>query len=115
MKACRQSSIFKTWSGRRCRVIAPVALFARFDPRTLNSLIMMRDMQDEMDFCRLDTDLSCAHAQSQMRLFATLHARYYQSAELETTLAPFIGCTGALLSASLWATEVHRGVTGYGG
>jgi Ecdysteroid kinase-like family len=70
-------------------VIAPLALFARFDPRTLNSLIIMRDMKDEVDFCRLETDLSFAHAQSQMRLFATLHARYYQSAELDTTLAAF--------------------------
>ena len=70
-------------------VIAPLALFARFDPRTLNSIIVMRDMRDEVEFCRLDTDLSFEHAQSQMRLFATLHSRYYQSAELETTLAPF--------------------------
>lgn len=70
-------------------VIAPTALFARFDPATLNSIIMMRDMKDEVDFCRLDTDLSFEHAQSQMRLFATLHSRYYQSAELDTTLKPF--------------------------
>ncbi len=70
-------------------VIAPTALFARFDAATLNSIIMMRDMQDEVDFCRLDTDLSVEHAQSQMRLFATLHSRYYQSPALDTTLAPF--------------------------
>ena len=73
----------------RVALNAPVALFARFDPHTLNSIIMMRDMKDEVDFCQLRTELSLAHAQSQMRLFATLHARYYQSPELDTTLAPF--------------------------
>lgn len=68
---------------------APVALFARYDPHTLNSIIMMRDMQHEVAFCQLETDLELMHAQSQMRLFATLHSRYYQSPALDTTLAPF--------------------------
>ncbi len=73
----------------RVALNAPVALFARFDPHTLNSIIMMRDMKDEVDFCQLHTKLDLTLAQSQMRLFATLHSRYYQSPELDTTLAPF--------------------------
>ena len=70
-------------------VIVPVPYFARYDPDTLNSIIVLRDMREEVSFCQMDTDLSFAHVQSQMRLLATLHGRWYQNAELETRLAPF--------------------------
>ena len=73
----------------RLALRAPIALFASYDPHTLNSLIMMEDMKDEVSFCQLDTRIDLELAQSQMRLFATLHSRYYQSPELDTTLAPF--------------------------
>jgi hypothetical protein len=68
---------------------APQAYFARFDPHTFNSLIIMRDMGGEAEFGRHDLPMSRARAESQMRLLAKLHARYYQSPELATTLAPF--------------------------
>jgi len=70
-------------------VIAPTAFFARFDPESLNSIIILRDLRDEVDFCQLDTDLTLEQAQSQMRLLATLHGRFYESPELRTTLADF--------------------------
>ena len=70
-------------------VIAPEPLFARYNPRTLNSIIVLRDLRKEVDFCKIDTDLSFSLAQSQMRLLATLHGRYYQSPELETRLSVF--------------------------
>ena len=70
-------------------VIAPEALFARYDPLPLNSIVVMRDLRGQVEFCALDTDLSQDHIKSQLRLLATLHGRYYQSAELDTTLAAF--------------------------
>ena len=70
-------------------VIAPTAFYARFDPETLNSIIILRDLKDEVDFCQLDTDLTLEQARSQMRLLATLHARFYESPELRTTLRDF--------------------------
>ncbi|MET0153138.1 MAG: phosphotransferase [Candidatus Binatia bacterium] len=70
-------------------VNAPDPLFARYDPRTLNSIIILRDLRDEVEFCKIDTRLSIELARSQMRLLATLHGRYYQSPELDTTLSVF--------------------------
>ncbi len=70
-------------------VIAPEAIFARFDPATLNSIVVLKDLRGEVDFCRIDTDLTIDQARSQMRLLATLHARYFNSPELDTTLAPY--------------------------
>ncbi|MGD9600960.1 MAG: phosphotransferase family protein [Gammaproteobacteria bacterium] len=68
---------------------APEALFARFDPTTLNSLIVMRDLRAEIDFCQIDTALTFAQVKSQLELLATVHGRFYASPELDTTLAPF--------------------------
>jgi hypothetical protein len=73
----------------RLAVNAPEPLFARYDPRTLNSIIILRDLRDEVEFCKIDTRLSIELARSQMRLLATLHGRYYQSPELDTTLSVF--------------------------
>jgi hypothetical protein len=70
-------------------VNAPEPLFARYDPRTLNSIIILRDLRDEVEFCKIDTRLTKELVQSQMRLLATLHGRYYQSPELDTTLSVF--------------------------
>jgi Phosphotransferase enzyme family len=70
-------------------VIAPTPLFARYDAQTLNSIIVLEDLRGAVDFCRIDTDLTLELARSQMRLLATLHGRYYESPELNTTLAPF--------------------------
>lgn len=70
-------------------VIAPDALYARYDAQTLNSIIVMRDLRGEVEFCSMETDLSKDQVKSQLRLLATTHGRYYESPELETTLAPF--------------------------
>ncbi|MCK9930739.1 phosphotransferase, partial [Frankia sp. Mgl5] len=66
---------------------APEALFSRYDPETLNSIIIMRDIGGQVSFCTHDMTLSKEQAESQLRLLATLHARYWDSPELETDLA----------------------------
>ena len=70
-------------------IVAPEAYFAAFHPRSLNSIIVMRDIGEEVRFCPVDQPLTRALAESQMRLLATLHGRYYESAELATTLSPW--------------------------
>ena len=70
-------------------VIAPPPLFARYDAQTLNSIIVLEDLREQVDFCTMDTVLSLSHCQSQMRLLAQLHARYYQSPDLVRRLAVF--------------------------
>ncbi len=68
---------------------APQPYFANFNPHTFNSIIILRDMTDEVEFGRHALPMSRARAESQMRLLARLHGRYYESADLATTLAPF--------------------------
>jgi Ecdysteroid kinase-like family len=71
------------------RLRAPEALFARYDPDTFNSIIIMRDIADRVRFGSHEIDLTLEQAQSQLRLLATLHARYYEKPELETELSEF--------------------------
>ena len=68
---------------------APDAYFSRFDPVSFNSLIVMRDLGQEARFFTHEDSLTRALAESQVRLLATLHGRYFRSAELDTTLAPW--------------------------
>ena len=56
---------------------APQCLFANFNSHTYNSIIIMRDMAGSATFCRHDEPMTLARAQSQMRLLATLHGKYY--------------------------------------
>ncbi|MEQ1889448.1 MAG: phosphotransferase [Alphaproteobacteria bacterium] len=70
-------------------VISPEPLFARFDPVSLNSIIILNDMSGKVEFGRIDTEMTLNLARSQMRQLANLHGRFYRSPELETTLAPF--------------------------
>lgn len=68
-------------------IVAPEALFSRYDPASLNSLIIMRDIAGEVTFGSHELTLTEEQARSQLRLLATLHARYWDSPELETELA----------------------------
>ncbi|MEA2625863.1 MAG: hypothetical protein QOD06_1908, partial [Candidatus Binatota bacterium] len=68
---------------------APQAYFASCHPRSFNSIIIMRDLGEEARFCEHSTPISGERAQSQMKLLATLHGRYYESPELWTTLSRF--------------------------
>jgi hypothetical protein len=53
---------------------APVGYFAKSDPETFNSIIMLGDITDEVtEFCSDKTVMSRARAESQMRLLGRLH------------------------------------------
>jgi len=68
-------------------IVAPDALFSRYDPASLNSLIIMRDIAGEVTFGSHELTLTEEQARSQLRALATLHARYWDSPELETELS----------------------------
>ncbi len=68
---------------------APEALFARWDPTTFNSIVIMRDIGDEARFTTHRDTLTQEQARSQLRTLATLHAAYFDSPELDTTLTVF--------------------------
>lgn len=70
-------------------VRAPEALFAAYDPDSFNSIIVMRDLAGQVQFGSHELDLTLEQAKSQLRLLATLHARYYDSPELESELGEF--------------------------
>jgi len=53
---------------------APVGYFAKSDPETFNSIIMLGDITDEvMEFCSDKTVMTRARAESQMRLLGKMH------------------------------------------
>lgn len=57
---------------------APEAVFAGYDPATVNSLIMMHDLSDSVtSFCDHKTEMTRVRAESQMALLATCHGRGY--------------------------------------
>lgn len=70
-------------------VIAPPKYFARYDPETLNSIVVLEDLSDKVEFCTMATDLSLEHCRSQMRLLASLHSKFYESPLLKTKLNMF--------------------------
>lgn len=70
-------------------VIAPQPLFARYAADTLNSIVVLEDLSSKVEFCTMQTELSFEHCQSQMRLLATLHSKYYESPLLQSKLNMF--------------------------
>jgi hypothetical protein len=73
----------------RLEIRAPHALFARYDPDNFNSIIIMRDLAGQVTFGSHELDLTLEQARSQLRLLASVHARYYDSPELGSTLSEF--------------------------
>ncbi len=68
---------------------APVAYFAKHDPRSFNSIIVMRDMQGSVEFCPIDLPMTLARGKSQMTLLARLHGEYYARPAKLTALTGF--------------------------
>jgi hypothetical protein len=68
---------------------APRPLFARFDPQTFNSIIILEDMTARVKFGTHAMEMPLERAQSQMKLLAVLHSKYYENPELRSTLSRF--------------------------
>ena len=73
----------------RLDIEAPIGLYANYDTENHASLIMLRDIGNEVEFCTDLTDVDWARATSQMTTLAGLHSRFYQSPELGTDTLPF--------------------------
>jgi hypothetical protein len=66
---------------------APRGVFARFDPESFNSIIVLEDLTDSVtQFCNHNTSMSLARAQSQLTLLAEVHGKCYQSPQLRQRL-----------------------------
>src|SRR5271165_3035756 len=80
---------FYNWVRRGLEIEAPRPLFAHFDPQTFNSIIILEDLTGQAEFGNHTMEMPLERAQSQLRLLASLHARYHESAELGSTLSRF--------------------------
>lgn len=66
----------------------PRCYFAKYDPRSYNSLIILEDISDKVEeFCSHETRMNRNRVESQLRLLAKLHGRFLDSPELGTVLS----------------------------
>jgi Phosphotransferase enzyme family len=77
----------------RLTLEAPQVYHARFDPRSFAYIILMRDIGHEVEFCTEHTPMDRGRAESQVRLLADLHGRFYESPELGTPTLPLVRWT----------------------
>jgi hypothetical protein len=68
----------------------PVSYYAAYDAESWNSIVMLRDIGDEVDFCSHETQMDQAAVESQLALLATLHGRFYDSSEFRGSLSDVI-------------------------
>jgi hypothetical protein len=66
---------------------APVGVWANFNPKTLNSIIMLRDLAGGTEFCTLGTDMTEARVRSQLALLAKFHGQFFQIADAHPALS----------------------------
>jgi hypothetical protein len=57
----------------------PIPYLATYDPKSFNSIIVMKDLEKEVSFCRHWTPISFELALSQMDLLAGVHSRFQDS------------------------------------
>jgi len=74
----------------RIEMEAPEGFYARFDPENFASLIMLRDLRGRAQFCDDRTEITRERAEQQICTLASLHSRFYESAEIGTPTLPFI-------------------------
>ncbi|MET0986738.1 MAG: phosphotransferase [Steroidobacteraceae bacterium] len=69
---------------------APIGLFANVDTETLNSILIMKDMGGQVQFCDHKTPISLERARSQVELLAKLHGSFYGKPERQKLLQPYL-------------------------
>jgi Phosphotransferase enzyme family len=66
---------------------APRSYFAKFDPESFNSIIVLADLSDAVtEFCNHKTKMTRERAESQLALLAEMHGRCYLSPQLREQL-----------------------------
>jgi len=74
----------------RLDIEAPMGVYAAFDPENFASLIMLRDLRGQAEFCDDRTVVTRELAEQQIHTLANLHSRFYESPELGTASLPFL-------------------------
>lgn len=69
---------------------APEAFFAGYDPESWASIIVLKDLATEVEFCSHKTVMTEHLAHSQMHLLGKVHGTYYQSPRFENEFADMI-------------------------
>lgn len=69
----------------------PKCLFAKYDPRSFNSLIILEDVSDQVEtFCTHETPMNKARLESQVEELAKLHSCFLEAPELNTILSKLV-------------------------
>jgi hypothetical protein len=69
------------------KIEAPECIWANYSTRSLNSIIVLHDLGQQVEFCTLATPMDRDRAQSQMALLATIHGQFYREADADAALA----------------------------
>jgi thiamine kinase-like enzyme len=69
---------------------APVGLFANVSTESLNSILIMADMADSVEFCDHKTPMSLDRARSQIELLAKVHGTFYSNPEKRKLIEGFL-------------------------
>lgn len=59
-----------------CDFETPRSYFARYNPRNFNSLILLEDIGDKVEFCDHHTVISRSRAEGEIKLLAKMHATF---------------------------------------
>lgn len=68
-------------------IVAPVCYFAGYNPESINSILILRDISQEVEsFCDHNTMMTRQRAESQMRLLARLHGNGYANPQIREAM-----------------------------
>lgn len=88
-------------------IVAPVCYFAGFNPDTINSILVLHDISDEVQsFCDHNTPMSRQRAESQMRLLARLHGQGYANKRIREAMAPLPTWPGFFKNTEGFGSEI---------
>ncbi|MDB5968398.1 MAG: hypothetical protein JWQ90_848 [Hydrocarboniphaga sp.] len=88
--AARCETLFYTQVRPLLDIEAPMCHYARFDPESFNSMIILDDLTDTAQaFCNHKTVITRQRAESQMRLLAKVHGSCYGNEALRERIAGF--------------------------
>ncbi|WP_068071736.1 phosphotransferase [Novosphingobium lentum] len=70
---------------------APQSYFAGYNPANINSIVVLRDISDEVtSFCDHNTEMTLDRAKSQMRLLARAHGQGYSNPAVQQALKAIV-------------------------
>lgn len=80
---------FYTQYREQLNVESPDCYLAAYDPHSYNSIVVLEDLaQRGIEFCNHDTEITRTMAESQLKLLAGLHGRFYASEKVENSNLP---------------------------